>query len=98
MSDLAVHDPSFVQALGLGFGVLAGVMLGAAYFGALGWTVRCFAAGFALQAILLQIGRMALMATALAGLAQLGAGPLIAGLLGLLLARQGVLRRPRGAP
>ncbi|SDH70107.1 ATP synthase subunit I [Alloyangia pacifica] len=50
------------------------------------------------RALALQLGRLALLAGVLVGLALLGALPLLAGTLGLLLARQLVLRQVRKAP
>ncbi|MCA0942029.1 ATP synthase subunit I [Salipiger pacificus] len=50
------------------------------------------------RALALQLGRLGLLAAGLLGLALLGTLPLLAGTLGLLLARQVVLRRARRAP
>ncbi|WP_353476225.1 ATP synthase subunit I (plasmid) [Salipiger sp. H15] len=61
-------------------------------------TALYLGAGPAWRALTLQIGRLALLAAGLAGLALLGALPLLAGTPGLLLARQVMLRRVRTAP
>lgn len=85
-------------AYGLALGLAVGAAVGALHFGALGLAVRCFAGGRALRAATLQAARFALVAAALLGLVQLGAGPLLTGLLGLLGARQVLLRRMGGVP
>jgi F1F0 ATPase subunit 2 len=83
---------------GIALGLIAGGVVGIVHFVSLNWTVRCFASGLALRAAVLQIGRLGFVAAAFTALALLGAGPLIAGLVGLLAARQVVLRRQRDAP
>ncbi len=89
---------SLVPAYGLLTGLAAGAMAGALHFGALGMTVRCFASGRALRAFALQAARFALVAAVFCGLARLGAGPLLAGLAGLLAARHAMLRRIGDVP
>jgi F1F0 ATPase subunit 2 len=77
-------------------GLAAGVLLGLAHFGSLRWNVRLFTSGGGRRALGAQLLRFALVFAVLAGLAKLGALPLLAGALGILLARQLVLRRVRG--
>lgn len=98
MTGLSAYDPAVMRVVGLLLGLAAGVVLGLAHFGALRLTVRYFADGRALRAAAFQLLRFALVGAGFLGLAQLGAGPLIAGLVGLLLARRAALRRIGGAP
>lgn len=87
----AAMGPALQVALGFG----AGLLLGLAHFASLGAITRCFLAGRALRALMLQLGRFALLATVLVLLAGLGAAALLASLPGLLLARALLLRRAR---
>jgi F1F0 ATPase subunit 2 len=74
-------------------GIAAGILLGLIHFGSLWWNVRLLASGGALRALAIQVLRFALLTAALLGLAKLGAAALLAGGLGLLLARGLLLRR-----
>jgi F1F0 ATPase subunit 2 len=89
---------SLVGAYGILAGLAAGAVAGGLHFAALEMTVRCFVAGRALRAFCLQAIRFALVAAVFYGLAQLGAGPLLAGLAGLLGARHAMLRSIGGVP
>jgi F1F0 ATPase subunit 2 len=79
-------------------GLAAGAALGLAHFASLAWNTRLYVSGGAARAFAVQLLRLAVLAAALAGLARLGAPPLLAGALGLLLARRLVLRRLGAAP
>ncbi|NDW00133.1 ATP synthase subunit I [Salipiger sp. PrR002] len=73
-----------------------GFALGWAHFASLRRVTDLYLeSGPAWRALALQLGRLAVLAGVLVGLALLGALPLLAGTLGLLLARQMVLRRSR---
>ncbi|HVJ41035.1 MAG TPA: ATP synthase subunit I [Dongiaceae bacterium] len=72
--------------------LIAGIALGLLHFSALWWNCRSFAEGRIGFALLVQLARFAILILAFVGLAKLGAGPLLAAALGLLLAR-GVVRR-----
>lgn len=98
MTLLAAYDVTLAPAAGLALGLAVGGVLGLVHFASLDWTVRCLTDGLALRAAALQIARFALVAVTFLGLAQLGAAALIAGLLGLMLARRVVLRRRGGVP
>jgi len=73
-------------------GLVAGLLLGLAYFAVLATTVRLYIDSRPLAAGWLQAGRFAALAGALFGLAILGAVPLITGALGILFGRQLVMR------
>jgi hypothetical protein len=88
--------PSSAPLLALG-GLCAGLVLGLAYFASLRRNVRLYADGRPVAAGLLQAGRFALLAGALAGIAQFGGVPLLASALGLLAGRWAVMRRTRKA-
>lgn len=75
------------------FGLAVGALLGLVHFGALWWNTRLYTQGGAALALAVQLGRFALLGLVLAGLAKLGALPLLAGALGLLLVRPLVVRR-----
>jgi hypothetical protein len=98
MTLLAVNDPLIARAAGLALGLVSGGILGLIHFRTLAWTARLFAAGSVLRAAALQAGRFAVVAAALLGLARLGAGPLLAGLAGIVLARQRALHGAGGRP
>jgi len=97
MSLLAAYGPELTRAAFVGLGFAAGAATGTVHFGTLRWAVRFFAVGSAVRAAALLTGRFALTGAAFTGLALLGAPPLLAGLAGLLLARQCVLHRAGGA-
>jgi len=90
----ALSLPLPLMALG---GLVAGLLLGLAYFATLAATVRFYTEGRPLAAGLLQAGRFVALAGALFGLAKLGALPLVCGGLGIVLGRQLVMRRKREA-
>jgi F1F0 ATPase subunit 2 len=73
-------------------GLAAGVLLGLIHFGSLWWNSRLYAGGGWGQALGLQLLRFCLLLAVLGALAWLGASFLLAGALGLLLARGLVLR------
>lgn len=75
------------------FGLLVGALLGVVHFGSLWWNTRLYTTGGAVAALAIQLGRFAVLALVLAGLALLGALPLLAGAAGLMIARQLVVRR-----
>jgi F1F0 ATPase subunit 2 len=80
----------------LGFGV--GVLLGLVHFGALWWNAQLYLHRGALRALAIQLVRFAVLLAGLAGLAKLGALPLLSGALGLLLARALLVRRLGRSP
>jgi F1F0 ATPase subunit 2 len=72
----------------------AGVVAGVLYFKCLAWTVRLFVeGGGAAKAIVLMIGRIALLAGLLALASRQGALPLLMMALGVLIARFVIIRR-----
>lgn len=80
--------------IALGFGL--GVVFGYVHFTSLERVTRLFVARASLwRAAGLQIARLAALATLMVSLAILGAGVLLAGLLGVILARAIVLHRVR---
>lgn len=73
-----------------------GLLLGAAYFTALRWTVDLFAAGPGrLMPAMLTLGRLAAAALFLVVAARSGALPLLSAFLGFLVARTVALRWAR---
>lgn len=79
-------------ALGLG----VGLALGFFQFATLKHVVRLYLAGGSpLRAAALHLGRLALVAGLLVGLALIGAAALVAGAFGLILSREIVLRPVR---
>lgn len=76
-------------------GLAAGMLLGLVHFGSLWWNARLYASGGVASALGLQLLRFALLLVVLGGLAWLGAPALLAGALGLFLAR-GVMVRLLG--
>jgi|HubBroStandDraft_1064217.scaffolds.fasta_scaffold00499_16 F1F0 ATPase subunit 2 len=76
--------------------LIAGILLGSLYFGALWWTARCLASGSRpVTAIALSFGRFALLGGLLYCAGRQGALPLLAMALGILVARHAVMRRIR---
>jgi F1F0 ATPase subunit 2 len=75
------------------FGLAAGALLGLAHFGSLWWNTGLYARGGAAAALVIQLARFAVLGLVLAGLAHLGAMPLLAGALGLIAVRHLVVRR-----
>jgi F1F0 ATPase subunit 2 len=84
-------DASFSLELAAAF--LAGLVLGLFHFRTLHRVSEDYLDGHASRAIALQLLRLAVLAGALVGLALLGAGFLLAGTLGVLIARFVVMRR-----
>jgi F1F0 ATPase subunit 2 len=74
-------------------GLAVGVLLGLAHFGSLWWNAQLFLSGGAFRAFGVQLIRFGILLAVLAGLAKLGALPLLSGALGLLLARGLLIRR-----
>lgn len=79
-------------------GLLLGLLVGAVHFAGLALNLRLFTAGRVSAALGLQLLRLSVSVALLASLIRLGIGPLLAGALGLLLARQGLIRRHGGRP
>ena len=77
--------------------LLLGALLGHLHFAALKRTTEMYARGATLPAVALHLGRFAVLIPALVVAAKLGAGPLLAAALGILLARQRLVRRERRA-
>jgi F1F0 ATPase subunit 2 len=81
---------------GIALGLVAGVLLGFVHFGSLWWNTKLFTEGTGMiRVLIVQVGRFAVLATVFFILAELGAAPLLAGMAGLLVSRQVVLRRFR---
>jgi F1F0 ATPase subunit 2 len=89
-----------VLALTLSAHLIAGILLGLAYFRGLWWNARLFTTGgHATRAILLMVGRVALLGGMLTLASLEGAGPLLVMALGVLIARAVVMRRlPAAGP
>ena len=91
MSDAITHHYFAFVAATTGW-FLAGGLLGAMHFLSLRWSVQRLVAGRALLSLALQVLRLALTGAAMTLTVRLfGASPLIAGSLGLMAARSGVL-------
>ncbi|MBY4868874.1 hypothetical protein DIE14_13820 [Burkholderia sp. Bp9017] len=82
-------SPNLAAAM---LGVAAGLALGAWHFGSLAWNCRLFAAGRVACALGLQGARIAIAVAVLVALARIGAAAVVAGALGLLVARAVALR------
>ncbi len=81
-------------ALNLAAYFAGGILLGLIYFRGLWWNARLFTAdGHARTAILLMVGRVALLGGLLTLASLEGAGPLLVMALGVLIARFIVMRR-----
>lgn len=80
----------------LAAGLLAGLLAGLVHFTSLALNLRLFTTGRIAAALALQLLRLVLTVAVLVGLARLGVAAVLAAAVGLLLARQWVLRR-RGA-
>jgi F1F0 ATPase subunit 2 len=77
-----------------GLGLLVGIVAGFAHFGSLWWNTRIFAqSGSMLAAFAIQFARFGLLVAVFVLLSRFGALPLLAGALGLLIARQVLLKR-----
>lgn len=89
---MSASIPDLIPQFGLG--LLIGIVAGIAHFGSLWWNTRMFAqAGSMVAAVVVQLGRLGLLAAVFVGLSRFGALPLLAGALGLLMARQLMLKR-----
>jgi F1F0 ATPase subunit 2 len=76
-----------------------GALLGAAYFYALDWNVRLYAAaGAGWKAMLLHLARMLGAVAIFTVFARQGALPLLSGFVGFLVMRTVAIRRQRVAP
>ncbi len=104
-----IGTPAFLTALADGLatvpgaapalGFAVGLALGALHFASLRLNTDLFVnGGRAWLAALLLVGRFALLLVVLAGLAMLGALPLLCGGLGLLVARAVIIKRMGGVP
>lgn len=92
---------AFLTSLPVGgilLGLCAGLLLGIGHFASLRWNADLLMQGRAARAAILMLGRFALLGLVLFGLALLGALPLLAGALGVILGRMIVLRRGRQMP
>jgi len=87
-----------VTAFAVGAGLAAGWLAGRAHFASLAAIVRSLLAGNVGQAVALQLGRLALLALALAAVARLGGLALLCALAGILAARRQVLRAQEPPP
>lgn len=79
-------------------GLAVGGALGFAHFASLHWVARRYAEGGAFGAIAVQLLRFVVLIAALYGLVKVGAAALLAGAVGLLIARILVVRRLGGLP
>ena len=93
MTQIFSSASDFGPLTGALFGFGVGVVLGLIHFGSLWWNTRAFLSGSASRAFAIQLLRFGLLIIVLAGLAKLGALPLLTGALGLFLARGLMLRR-----
>lgn len=90
MSEITRHYLAFVAGAAGWFG--AGGLLGAAHFLSLRWNVHRLVTGAAVTSLGVQLLRLALTGAAMTLTVRLfGAFPLLAGSLGLMAARTGVL-------
>lgn len=87
----------FSMAAQIGLAFPAGIVIGAAYFLSLRWAVDMLAAGEYVKALLANCLRFGLLAAVFFALVGFGAAALLLAALGLLLARQLILRRVRSA-
>lgn len=91
MSGTAVHLPPGFLSEAAGWAV-AGALLGFAHFGSLRYNVHCIAGGRALLSAGLQVLRFAFTGAALTFVAaRVGAMPLLAATVGIILARGALL-------
>ena len=84
-------DPTLGFAAQAAVGLIAGLVVGVAYFASLWWNTRLFTTGSAGKAIALQLGRIAAAVAVLVLLARLSLVTLLFGALGFLVARFSVL-------
>lgn len=83
-------------ALDILFGLVAGALIAVAHVRTLAPGVSWLTAGRTGSAIALLIGRMVALAAALLGLALLGRGVLLGGVIGLLVARAVLIHKATG--
>lgn len=83
-----------MTVIALAAGFLAGAALGVVFFGGLWWTTQRLATSSrpGLLVLVSLLVRVAVLATGLLLLAQLGGGPLVLGAVGLLATRIGLTR------
>ena len=84
-------DPTLGFAAQAAVGLIAGLVVGVAYFASLWWNTRLFTTGSAGRAIALQLGRIAAAVAVLVLLARLSLVTLLFGALGFLVARFSLL-------
>jgi len=77
----------------LAAGLLVGLLAGVWHFALLALNLRLYTGGRVAVGLCLQLLRLGLTVAALASLINLGLGALLAGALGLLLARQWLVQR-----
>jgi F1F0 ATPase subunit 2 len=92
--------PAWLTLLGLSAHLAAGMALGVLYFRSLWWSARLLVSGRRMAMVVsLTIGRFAVLGGLLLLASREGALPLLAVVLGLLIARSAVMRRvKRAAP
>ena len=78
-------DPTLGFAAQAAVGLMAGLVVGVAYFASLWWNTRLFTTGSSGRAIALQLGRTAAAVAALILLARLSLVTLLFGALGFLV-------------
>ncbi len=93
LAPVAASHPVAAAVAGFAIGAAAG----AAYFLGLRFNTALYLAGRPGPALALQAARLLLLGVVLAGVALCGALPLLAAALGLLIARQAIVRRARAA-
>ncbi len=84
-------DPTLGFAAQAAVGLIAGLVVGVAYFASLWWNTRLFTTGSAGRAIALQLGRIAAAVAVLVLLARLSLVTLLFAALGFLVARFSLL-------
>ncbi|MCS0497040.1 hypothetical protein NVS89_18295 [Ancylobacter sp. MQZ15Z-1] len=98
MTDIATHLPTAQTALLVALGLAVGALLGLVYFATLRWNTGLYLGRSFALALGLQLFRFAVLGGAFYALARLGAGPLLAAAIGLLVTRRFYLRRAGGLP
>ena len=94
LAPLAAAGPAITAPLGL----VVGLLIGAIHFGSLWWTARAYAGGGLVRPLVVHVLRFVLTVAVLVGLARIGAVALLAGALGLVVARALVVRRVGRTP
>lgn len=98
MNDFFATGATLGPALQILIGLGAGIALGVVHFATLRRVARLYAEGGAGVPLALQLARLLILGAVLFGLAKIGAPALLAGAIGLLLARHVVVRRLGGLP